>query len=110
MGSAVKFIFTDFTRLTSLGGETSLSMMLATLGDAVEKVRRKKQLFLIRFVRQVFAFYVIQVFHNRVQIEYGMLSMFSLDSGRFVNCGITILPPLVHSSLSFFFLPTLQKQ
>ena len=38
MGSAVKFIFTDYTRLTSLGGETSLSMMLATLGDAIEKV------------------------------------------------------------------------
>ena len=38
MGSAVKFLFTDYTRLTSLGGETSLSMMLATLGDAIEKV------------------------------------------------------------------------
>ena len=38
MGSAVNFLFTDYTRLTSLGGETSLSMMLATLGDAIEKV------------------------------------------------------------------------
>lgn len=33
----VRFLFTDYNRLSSVGGETSLAEMIATLSDACER-------------------------------------------------------------------------
>ena len=34
--SALRFLFTDYNRLSSVGGETSMAEMIATLADACE--------------------------------------------------------------------------
>lgn len=35
--SFVRFLFTDYNRLSSVGGETSMAEMIATLSDACER-------------------------------------------------------------------------
>lgn len=37
MSSSSRFLFTDYNRLSSVGGETSMAEMIATLSDACER-------------------------------------------------------------------------
>lgn len=68
-----RFLFTDYNRLSSVGGETSMAEMIATLSDACERE---------------FGFLATRLFRVFKNDETQGLKLFALISVHFLLCSL----------------------